>query len=116
MAQVEPLKWQKFAGWEGRFTPACVNNAQAQIVSGYDGKRPGNKKDTLRLENDESAGVNCPSQPANLPMLSSITDRCITKEALSPYGHFRLAENDVTMNAGWDREGQPLSLKNIPER
>jgi hypothetical protein len=45
------LKEQKFAGWEGRFTPARVDNTQAQIGR------------------SESAGVNRPSQPANFRML-----------------------------------------------
>jgi hypothetical protein len=68
------FKDQKFAGWEGRFTPDNVSNTLTQIVSPHGENCPG-MRNTLRLERDTSAGVNRPSQPANFHMLSSVPDR-----------------------------------------
>jgi hypothetical protein len=70
-----PFNEEKFAGWEGRFTPACVGNTQPQIVSAGMVGSGQETKTHIRLERSESAGVNRPSQPANFRMLISIQDR-----------------------------------------
>jgi hypothetical protein len=86
-----PLKRRKFAGGEGRFTPA--QDSRPFILELFDS----------RLSGYESrAGVNRPSQPANLRLSSGIPDRFsnVSHSQLLPGGLKLESDDGVELQTG----------------